>query len=74
MPQPTVPKMAAPQDAIGLRVDEKGGEKSEIGYGLIVGDAPEGWQELAEANSRALDEMMLMVGRPLHMQVRELPK
>ena len=46
----------------------------EMGHGEIGGDVPEGWRKLAESNSRALDEMMLMVGKPLNMQVRDLPK
>ena len=46
----------------------------EIGYSENVGGVPAGWRELSESNSRSLDEMMRLAGRPLDIQVRELPK
>jgi hypothetical protein len=59
------------QEAIAQKRQD---EESEIGYCENAGDFTEDWRKVAESNSRSMDEMMRMVGRPLNMQCRDLPK
>ena len=49
-------------------------EVPKIGFSENAGGVPEGWRELAEANSRSLDEMMkfLNAGRVFKCTVREI--